>query len=107
MERVEVLPRFDSDPVPLTRDTLIIMLVNQKSAGYTDSAGAEVPTFDVVGSGDLYVLHQGEVVAGRWFRANQDSGYQFVGEDGNLLRIPAENLYVGVFPNDSGLDFGN
>ena len=97
-EQVEILPEFEADPVPLTRDTLILLMANQKSAGYTDSAGADVPTFDVIGAGDLYVFHQGEVVEGRWFRSSQAGGYQFVTQDGDRLPIPIGALYVAVVP---------
>ncbi len=97
-ERVDVLPEFEADPVPLTRDTLILLMANQKSAGYTDSTGADVPAFDVIGAGDLYVLHQGEVIEGRWFRSSQAGGYQFVTQDGDRLPIPIGALYVAVVP---------
>ncbi len=103
-ERVEVLPRFDSDPVPLTRDTLILMVVNQKSAGYTDSSGAEVPTFDVIGSGVLYLLYQGEVIEGRWFRSGQDSGYRFV-TDGGPLPVPTGTVYQAIVPDRTEIEF--
>ncbi len=105
-ERVDVLPEFESDPAPLTRDTLILLMANQKSAGYTDSAGAEVPTFDVIGAGDLLVFHQGEVIEGRWFRSSQAAGYQFVTQDGDRLPIPTGKLYLGVVPDGLPVEVG-
>ena len=74
------------------------MVVSQKSAGYTDSTGAEVPDFDVIGSGNLYVLHQGEKVEGRWFRSDQDSGYRFVTEGGERLVVPGSAVYLAIVP---------
>ena len=99
-ERVEVRPAFGADPVPLTRDTLIPMVVNQKSAGYTDSARADVPDFDVVGAGDLYVLHQGEMVRGTWFRANRSGAFQFFDSDGETLPIKEGLLHLALVPDD-------
>lgn len=51
-----VQSNFETEPEPLTRDTVIVLVAYQKSAGYTDSTRAEVPTFDIVGGGELYVL---------------------------------------------------
>lgn len=93
---VEVQPTFDADPVPMTRDTIIVMSVNQKSAGYTDSAGADVPTFDVIGSGEVLVHHDGGVVEGTWTRASQASPYVFTSQDGSLLPIPDGSIYLGL-----------
>jgi hypothetical protein len=100
----EVQPSLDADPVPLTRDTLVLLFVHQKSAGYTDSAGADVPTFDVIGSGDVYVLHGGELVEGTWVRANQSEGYVFIDAAGQPITIPSGRLYLAIVPQD--LDVG-
>ena len=95
---VEVLPSFNADPVPLARDTIIVMEVNQKSAGYLDSAGFEVPTFDVIGSGAVFVYHKGEVVEGLWSRADQDEAYVFALTDGTPLLIPSAQVVVALLP---------
>ena len=97
---VEVLPSFDADPVPLTRDTIIVMEVNQKSAGYLDSAGFEVPTFDVVGSGSVTIYHQGEMVEGLWSRADQDEAYVFALTDGTLIAIPNSLVGLALMPGN-------
>ena len=102
-----MLPEFDSDPVPLTRDTIIIVMANQKSAGYTDSTGADVPDFDVIGSGNLYLVHQGEVIEGRWFRSGQGSGYRFVVDDGHTLTVPIGASYLAIVPDGSGVEVAN
>ena len=97
---VEYLPSFDADPVPLSRDTLIVMEVNQKSAGYFDSAGFEVPTFDVVGSGVVSIYHRGEVVAGRWSRASQDLPYMFTDQADNVLAVPPTRTILVLTSTD-------
>lgn len=101
-EPQQVLAEFDGEPAPLTRDTLILLYANEKSAGYTDSAGAEVPTFDVVGGGSLAVYHQGEVIEGTWSRASQATSYEFSTTDGATLVIPSGATYFVVIPDDAG-----
>jgi hypothetical protein len=105
-QRHDVLAEADGEPEPLTRKTLVVLVANQKSAGYTDSAGADVPTFDVVGGGDLYVFHNGEVVRGNWFRPSQADGYLFSDGNGANVATPEGALYVAVVANGQPVTVG-
>lgn len=98
---------FEAEPEPLTRDTVMVVVANQKSAGYTDSTGADVPTFDIVGGGDLYVLHGGEMIEGTWFRASQSERYVFNDATSESVSIPAQNLYLAIVPNTLDIDAGD
>ena len=102
-----IQPEFDADPEPLTRDTVIVMMANQKSAGYTDSAGAEVPTFDIVGGGDLRVLYGGESMEGTWFRASQAGDYEFADGDGEPIPIPGGAVYLAIVPEGQAVEPGS
>lgn len=104
-EPQQILTEVDGDPQPLPRDTVIVLVANQKSAGYVDSAGFDVPTFDVVGGGDLYVLHAGEMIQGTWFRASQATGYVFTDADGEPVPIPDGRLYLGIVPEGLAVEF--
>ena len=53
----------------------------QRSAGYTDTAGTDVPTFDVIGFGDVMVFHGGEARSGQWLRGAQADGWIFLYEN--------------------------
>ena len=97
---------FGAEPEPLTRETVIVLVANEKSAGYTDSTGADVPTFDIVGGGDLYVLHGGELIQGSWFRASQTASYVFTNGDDEVVLIPAGATYLGITPDDQPVEFG-
>jgi hypothetical protein len=97
---------IDDEPQPLTRDTLIVMVANRKSAGYTDSAGFDVPTFDVIGGGELFVLHNGELIEGTWFRPGQGEGYTFTDNDGDVVPIPSGSLYWAIVPEGQPIDLG-
>ena len=59
---------------PLTRDTFIVIVTHQNLIGYTDGTGFEVPTFDVVEGGDLYLPHNGEVTQENLVPAEPDRG---------------------------------
>jgi hypothetical protein len=106
-EPFQIQSAVDAEPEPFTRDTLIVMVAHQKSAGYTDGTGLDVPTFDVIGGGDLFVLHNGEVIEGTWFRPSQAEDYSFTDEDGEVIPIPAGGLYWAIVPDGQPIDLGS
>lgn len=93
-----VLADWDASPEPLTTETVVIMGVNPRSAGYQDSAGAEVPTFDVIGSGDITVYHAGSVVEGTWHRGSLAEPYRFETADGEEFGFPPGRVFVHLLP---------
>ena len=103
----QIQAAVDADLEPLTRDTLIVMVAHQKSAGYTDGGGLDVPTFDVVGGGDLFVLHNGELIEGSWSRLSQAEDYVLTDEAGELIPIPAGFLYWAIVPDGQPIDLGS
>ncbi|MDJ0923771.1 MAG: DUF3048 domain-containing protein, partial [Acidimicrobiia bacterium] len=90
-EAFQIFPEYSVDPADLTgfsTETVIVMMAAQRSAGYTDTAGADVPTFDVIGFGDVMVFHGGEVRRGQWLRGAQSDGWVFLDETGAPFTIP-------------------
>lgn len=93
-----VLPEFDSQPQPFVVDTVVVMAVNERSAGYTDVNEVEVTTFDVIGSERLWVYHQGNRIEGTWFRASHADGYLFRTLDGTDFGLPPGRTFVHLVP---------
>jgi hypothetical protein len=94
----EVLDTIGGTPVPLAHDTVVVMFVAERSAGYTDGNDVPVTTFDVIGLGDLRVFHQGEVVEGTWLRGAQEDGYRFFDSNGESFGLPQGRIYVALVP---------
>lgn len=92
------------EPSQLTADTIVVLYAAQRSAGYTDSAGADVPTFDVIGAGRLLVFNGGEVVEGEWSRSAQADGYAFT-VDGETFGLPVGRTHVAVVPRELEVGF--
>jgi hypothetical protein len=86
------------ETVSLTTDTVLVLSVAQRSAGYVDSAGADVPTFDVIGFGGFMAFSQGAMVTGEWRRAAQGDGYFLIGSDGTLVTLPVGRVFVEIVP---------
>lgn len=99
-EAFEVLSDPFGDPSQFATDVVVVLSVAQKSAGYTDGAGADVPTFDVVGSGTVTVFAGGQVVEGTWSRASQLDPYVFTTTDGESFGLPEGRLFVAVLPRE-------
>lgn len=99
-EAFEVLSDPFGEAFQLSTDVVVVFSVAEKSAGYTDSEGVDVATFDVIGSGDLTVFNAGEVVTGAWSRASQLDPYVLSTESGETIAIPEGRVYLAVLPRE-------
>jgi len=103
--RYEVLDAIGGNSVPLTHDTVVVLFVAERSAGYTDGNDVPVTTFDVIGLGDLLVFNQGEVVEGTWLRGAHEDGYRFFDADGNAFGLPQGRIYLALVPRTSEVGY--
>jgi hypothetical protein len=101
----EVLDGIGGTPVALAHDTLVVLYVAERPAGYTDGNDVPVSTFDIIGLGDLLVFHQGEVVGGTWLRGAQEDPYRFFDTDGNPFGLPQGRTYLALVPRDSEVGY--
>ena len=97
-ETSEVLPDLSGTPEPLTADTVLVLSVAERPAGYSDSAGTEVTTYDVIGFGDAMLFHDGRVIEGRWLRSAQEDPWLLVDDTGARITLPAGRVFVEVVP---------
>ena len=101
----EVLDSLDGQLAPLAHDTVIVMSVAERPAGYEDSKDVPVSTFDVIGGGDLLVFHNGGVIEGTWVRSAQADPFLFLDGGGNLFGIPEGSTYLALVPRDKQTTF--
>lgn len=100
-EEYQIFPEFSEDPADLvafSTDTVIVLKAAQRSAGYTDTAGADVPTFDVIGFGEVLVFHGGEVRTGQWLRGAQSDGWVFLDDSGAQFTVPSGRVWLEIVP---------
>jgi hypothetical protein len=93
-------PDLELAAEPFTSETIVVMSVVERSAGYRDVNGAEVPTFDVIGSGSLLVFSGGAVVEGTWSRASLHDPYVFHTADGTSFGLPEMRTFIHLLPRD-------
>jgi hypothetical protein len=100
-EPYQIFPEYSVDTADLAdfaTDTVIVIKAAQRSAGYTDTAGTDVPTFDVIGFGDVMVFHGGEARSGQWLRGAQADGWIFLDENGAQFTIPSGRVWMEIVP---------
>jgi len=104
-EPFQIFPEYDAELTGFGTDTVIVLKAAQRSAGYTDSAGTDVPTFDVIGFGEFMVFHEGQVVTGQWLRAAQSDGWVFLDETGAQLTLPVGSVWMEIVPRYIEVEF--
>jgi Protein of unknown function (DUF3048) N-terminal domain/Protein of unknown function (DUF3048) C-terminal domain len=89
------------DGTPVTAATVVVMLVDRKLTSQTDAAGTPVPTFDVVGRGDLLVFRNGRVIEGKWERSDEEEPTRFLDRQGDVIPLAPGQVWIELFPTDA------
>jgi hypothetical protein len=89
------------DGTPVTASSVVVMLVDRELTGQDDVAGNPVPTFDVVGRGEVLVFRNGKVIAGKWERQSEEDPTRLVGRDGEDIALAPGQVWVELYPTDA------
>jgi hypothetical protein len=82
-------------------DTVLVLRVQVKDAGYTDPAGAPVPETVFTGEGAAQIFHDGQVLDGRWVKDGLDDTLTLeVG--GEEVTLPAGHVWMELVPAQGG-----
>lgn len=81
-------------------DTVVVVRVTTKDAGYTDPAGNFVPESVTTGKGRAVVFHRGKALSGTWSKAGPTKPFSLRTSTGAVLRIPAGRTFIEVLPRD-------
>jgi hypothetical protein len=99
-EPFEAYDEYEGDLRQYTADVVVLISAAQRSAGYTDGNDVDVPTFDVIGSGEVRVFAAGQVVEGIWSRGAQEDPFVLSLADGTAFGLPEGKLHVMVIPRE-------
>lgn len=100
-----VLDTSGSNPTQLAHDTVVVIFAAERSAGYSDVNDVPVMTYDVIGGGDLLVLHEGDVYSGTWRRDSLQDGFELFDITGNSFGLPRGSIYMAIVPRDSQVSY--
>ena len=81
-------------------DTILVLRVAIRDAGYTDPAGNFVPETVLEGSGDAVLFTNGSAVEGTWSKPSADSPFTLDGAGGEPLAVPAGRTWIELVPED-------
>ena len=78
-------------------DSVLVIRVRLKGAGYRDPAGNYVPETIYEGSGDMILFHKGKAVSGSWRKGSRQTPVKLSTKAGSV-RVPAGNVWIELVP---------
>jgi hypothetical protein len=86
-------------------DTLLVLRVAVRDAGYTDPAGNFVPETVLEGSGDAILFAGASAIEGTWSKPSAEKPFALAGVDGEPLAVPAGKTWIGLVPQDGDVSW--
>ena len=82
----------------ITADVLVVIY---SRLFYTTppQGGVTLPTMETTGEGRVLVFAEGQVVDGRWERADTTQPFSFMLADGSPITVPAGRPWISLFPD--------
>jgi hypothetical protein len=82
-------------------ENVVIQFVDYVPTQYVDVTGSRVPEAKMIGSGDAFVFTNGKLIYGRWNRPDPNQPTQFVGADGQPIKLTPGRTWVELAPPGS------
>jgi Protein of unknown function (DUF3048) N-terminal domain/Protein of unknown function (DUF3048) C-terminal domain len=83
-------------------DTVLVLRVAIRDAGYTDPAGNVVPETVLEGSGDALLFTDGRLTEGRWSKDGPADPFELTDDDGDALLVPPGRTWIELVPDEGG-----
>lgn len=91
-------PDFAAAGRTFVPETVLVLRVRTRDAGYRDPAGNPVPETVFEGNGEALLLHAGTAVQGRWSKKGASGPLTLVDGAGAALRVPPGHTWVELVP---------
>ena len=82
----------------ITADTLVVLFSRLSYTPPPSGGGYSLPTMDTTGEGRALVFSQGQVVEGRWDRAETTDPFTLSLSDGAPITVPPGRSWISLFP---------
>ncbi len=91
-------PHEVASGVQVVATNLVVVVVEQLETGRTDSSGAPVPDFDVLGSGEAVVFREGTATVGRWERGRLIDFFRLFDSSGIEINLGPGSTWIHLVP---------
>jgi hypothetical protein len=89
----------DGTKEQVSTDLLVALMVREFIAHNPAGSGTSLPTADTVGTGQVMVFYNGEIVEGTWSRDTDVDMFTLTNEDGTAMVIPPGRMWISLIPN--------
>ncbi|HLR55498.1 MAG TPA: DUF3048 domain-containing protein [Actinomycetales bacterium] len=93
---------LDRDENPLQSVNVVAVTAPHIPSGFSAQNNAAVPTYDLVGEGDVVVATGGKVLEGTWKKEDPDSPLELLTADGDEVLLAPGNTWVELVPQGKG-----
>jgi len=87
-------PHVDAEGDVIAPENVIVQFVNYRNSGLVDSSGAVVPEADLEGQGVAWFFVDGQLVEGKWVKANVTATSAYADSDGNTMQFSPGRTWV-------------
>jgi hypothetical protein len=77
---------------------VVVLVVEQRETGRTDTSGAPVPDFEVLGSGPAVVFRDGVALMGRWERGRLTDFFRLFDSSGMQIGLAPGSTWIHLVP---------
>ncbi len=85
---------------PISADSVVVLFVETIATGRRDSAGAIVPDYEVIGTGDMVLFRDGQAFRGTWARETEEDFFELADPFGRPLPLQPGRTWYHVTPDD-------
>lgn len=90
---------------PITAENVVIQQVVVTQSNLVDVLGNPSPDVTVTGTGKVWILRDGRVIAGRWVRPVMGAITKFETKDGTIIPLAPGNTWVELLPKGNAPTF--
>jgi hypothetical protein len=98
-------PHLDASGDQIVATNVIVLVVEELETGRTDSSGAAVPDYNVLGTGDAVVFREGAAIAGRWERGRLADFFRLFDDSGNEILLAPGTTWIHLIPEDRSFEW--
>lgn len=91
-----------ADSTEYTANTMLLLKVRLRDAGYRDAAGSQVPVVVSSGRGEGYLLYDGQAHEIGWSKKSEVAAFEITTPQGLVIQVPRGRTWLGLLTQRGG-----